>query len=509
MTKPVGIEYRAQVYLLLAKKVTAGAEAQALRFIAKALTDDPTYVEARRYRAEVYLRLARSASARGEDELALTYCNNALDDHSTSSDARRYRSEVFLRLAKQAASDGQLRPALEYTNNALADDHQYTEARLYRAQLYLALARQAVTREDYEAAFEHFALAVRDDASLEQQLNLERGELYARIFDYDNAINYTMRAREVPTTAVQATYNLARYHAIKGEMKAARRFLFEFYEKPARDYHDARKRARTDGDFYKIQAHGWFQRWLQGQRRLQLSIRGARNLDENFIDRMGPGRYDAYIVVSYDNGVILSTDIVFDNNNPSYRAYIIFDYEVRAPVTLSVFDEDANQDDYYGSLRLPRLALGQFTRQVVGRRGKVVYDVVDSDRPPYATRSHPPEDPPLLTYLFNTLDVRGVIAPPMTSAASIGGAGSPSIAVIGVKLFGCATLMALSMNLKSLIVMEVVRIIYALLVGNDISFERVGGHLTVGYILKRIGNKSLRMMHGVVQFAECAVQAFR
>jgi len=122
-----------------------------------------------------------------------------------------------------------------------------------------------------------YSLALLDSAYADNPLNeaavnLRRGTIHARKYDFANAIEYTKlayRATNQDWINIRSALNLARYNAIMNRKEQALGWLYDLYDYPDL-YNEARWEARNDGDFYNIYRDTRFQAWLDGNTRLRI-----------------------------------------------------------------------------------------------------------------------------------------------------------------------------------------------------------------------------------------------
>ena len=131
--------------------------------------------------------------------------------------------------------------------------------------------------------------------------------------------------------------------------------------------------------------HPLFYRWINGVRRVKLTIRDAYGIED---DVWGPN--DLYVVVTRNNSVLLCTEVAQDRARPYFsKNKVVFDYYPGDKITFTLMEEDlAENDRYMYESRVLRAG-----KSTVAQNGdEINYEVSDSNEPIGSSNQIVPQD---------------------------------------------------------------------------------------------------------------------
>jgi hypothetical protein len=339
------------------------------------------------------------------------------------------------------------------------------------------------------------------------EAHLTLGEIHAQQLDYENAITETRKAYDfLRLDNNRAAYNLARFLAVKGESSAAIDWLFLFYDRPGA-LATYRTRALRESDFFNLRNDPRFNRWLNGIRRLKLSVLAAKAGYHDIFDNAS----DAYVSVSYGGKILLYTDVIQDDPSPEWtNDYVIFDYRLGEKIQLSLIDHDISEDDYLGGFQMWDLGPGSGWFQNL-----IQLRIEDTPNPVDSTGYTAPQNITPLEILVAAGFAYAYIKSKdeLKAAPSVSTSYQPSSGTIAAKLLSCAAQQGVSSVVRDPVAAGAIA--EALASGieeRQYSLGNAAKGAVVGYVgseLNRNGHKDLATAVETGDLLLCALSALR
>lgn len=290
------------------------------------------------------------------------WANQAVLDSSVAilKRARENCSQISCAIADILALEGRYRIDRAETNiSALTADGGNSQALKRRITFDLQTADSLLSEEK------------------DAHLNLVWGEFMAAQLNFEKAIDYTQLTTNDRDIRAKASFNLARYHSILGNVDVAIQQIVNFeLNFPSDDeelqytnadfirwvQQDLARSNSKHSDFYQLRSHPEFNRWINHISRVNLNLARVSTKNNYVCDKwlqLGKGwRCDFLVQVKHNDSLLLEEEGQGNVNSSVLDGSVVFDYAPGDAVKIRVFDDDIlGKNQEIGSIELTKQQL--------------------------------------------------------------------------------------------------------------------------------------------------------
>ncbi|MGB3467393.1 MAG: hypothetical protein WBA74_19065 [Cyclobacteriaceae bacterium] len=521
------IQYRGLAYLRDSRYwLKQGNKYKALDMVQKALRDMPKNILAKYHRANVLFVFAQDYYKQGDLDKALKNLNSSIWDgnDSTIAKSKKLRSKVNLAIAKTKTT---LEDQIKYATYSINDDNNNEETRYYLSELYILDASKKINssqpfdakeplrlasyyNEKHKDVYELMKRAERTPWGSEYFLDLTKAELLASNLKLRDAIKLVSLVGKEKSFKAEASYNQARYFALKGDINSSLNILRTFLKDPVlfEDYHKYREKAAIESDFHNIRVNDEFQSWIDAIRNIKITLKGYYNMPN---DRGEIGKVDPKLVFSH-NGTQLLTTRVYDES-PSKKfekdQYVaIFKYDYSKPIDIEVLDDDPLRwetllSGSYENVRFdnynlyftdsPQSYINIVFEDAHGQRQGSTYNYISNwlltYKNRYAVRKLYPFNEQSKFYQANNVQQYDVLS-------------------VAYKLAPCAGELGVNLLTKNFLLRQLAYYVIVYYFDQDLSIKKAGGKALVDFLVDKIDHPLVATAETIVSFCGCAAEAF-